>query len=286
MIDRRTVVTAAAGLAAAPVQIQAQAQAASFDIGKAADTLPAFARLTGNIKGGAVLRWHTGTIGAVLPGEAPKPLVAYDGLEKEVWTANCDGTFTTAYFDIGYFKNIGSTAPVESWNNPVTGDAVPPMTFRSGRFVATLNAGNFKRDIEVRGDDIMFTSRSTVAFPAMMKPEAYALESAGPLHFFSVVRADHGRISEATDPRVASAPLAWSYTLTTVWLPWMKMGGRPGAVVWTGIGGKYRDASDVPAGFKAFLDREQPDYLTNVEPWSEVRNMWGDYMRAHPPAKT
>lgn len=259
--------------------------AAEFDTGNSTQLLQAFARLTGTIAGGEVLRWHTGVISAVMPGAAPKPLVAYDGLEKEIWTANADGAFTTTYFDIGYFKALGGDQPMTTWENPLTGQSSLPMPFRSGKFGAVLRGADFKREIDVRGDDIWFTSRPTVAFPALLKPEAYPEESAGPLHFFSVVRVDRGRVSDATNAAIVSAPLAWSYTLTTVWLPWMKMGQRPGAAVWTGVGGKYASANDVPATFKTFLAREQANYLAAGEPWDELRNMWGDYMKAHPPTK-
>jgi len=261
------------------------ARAVTFDSSDPGETLPAFARLTGNIGGGTVLRWHTGVITAVMPGAAPVPLVAYDGLEKEIWIANADGTFTTTYFDIGYFKDAVSGAHLSAWLNPMTGTTTTPMAFRSGKYAATLKPADFKREIDVRDDDISFTNRSTVAFPAPMKPDVYPDESAGPLHFFSVIRSDRGRVSEVSSSTVRSAPLAWSYTITTVWLPWMKMGQRPGAVVWTGAGGKYRGPDQVPGSFKAFLDREQPNYLADGEPWADVRNMWGDYMKAHPPSK-
>lgn len=271
MIGRRAVLAAAACATAV--------RAESLD---ARPTLDAFARLTGDIGGGTALRWHPGVINAVMPGEAPRPLVGFDGLEKEVWTASADGSFATAYFDIGYFKDLSAGAPLASWTNPVTGGMTTPMPFRSGRFAATLRPGELDRTVDIRGDDLWFTSRPTVAFPSILKPDLYPEESAGPLHFFSVVRIDRGRLSEAIDIKIRSAALAWSYTLTTVWLPWMKMGQRPGAAVWTGVGGKYRSAAEVPPAFRDFLAREQPNYLDAGDPWSNVRNMWGDYAKAHP----
>jgi hypothetical protein len=275
-LRRRVVLAAPFGLGAR--------RACAFDPTDRSAALRAFAKLTGTVASGSALRWHTGTVYAVVPGAPPLPLVGYEGLEKEAWRSNDDGSFSTAYFDIGYFRAIGGGGPLSSWNNSITNAAVTPMAFRSGRYAATLRAETFERELNVRGNEIWFPNRASVAFPSLLKPELYPEESAGPLHHFSVARIDRGRVADVDNAALASAPLNWSYTLTTVWLPWMKMGQRPGSVVWVGIGGKYPAVDDVPATFRAFLDHEQPNYLTDAEPWQDVRNMWGDYMRAHPPS--
>jgi hypothetical protein len=279
-MDRRVMLGCVMATAIAP----RAARAAGFDLSDPAQGLLAFARLTGNAHGGAVLRWHAGIINAVQPGEKPVPLVTYEGLEREIWTPRPDGSFGTVYFDIGYFTDLATGERLRRWTNPLTKETVATMPFRSGRFAATLTPGSPPRAWQRRGDDVWVTSRPIVGFPALLTPETYPAESAGPFQYFSVVRTDRGRLSELADPEVASAPLAWSYTLTTIWLPWMRMGQRPGAVVWAGNGGKHASAEAVPEKFRAFLAEEQPDYLAADEPWSDVRTMWADYMKAHPPA--
>ena len=280
IMNRRSILATAAASAILP---RVSYGASVFDLNNPAQNLLAFAKLTGNSAGGIVYRWHTGIISAVMPGAPPKALVGYDGLEKEVWNKTPEGGFTTAYFDIGYFKDLSTGERLKVWKNPLTDETVPVMPFRSGRFTANLKAGTPERTWQQRGDDIWVMERPAVAFPAILKPELYPAESAGPLHFFSVVRTDRGRLSEISNPKITSAPLNWSYTLTTIWLPWMRMAQKPGAVVWSGTGGKYATASDIPATFSAFLAEEQPDYVTKTEPWDNVRNMWGDYMKQHPP---
>ncbi|MDX2143401.1 MAG: DUF1838 family protein [Rhodospirillaceae bacterium] len=283
-LRRRTLL----GSALAGVVAATSSHAAGLDLNDPVQNLLAFAKLTGNSAGGAVLRWHTGIINAVQPGEKPVPLVGYEGLEKELWASTKeggpDGSFTTTYFDIGYFTDLATGERLRRWTNPITKETLPTMPFRSGRFAAALKPGAPPRAWQRRGDDVWVTNRPVVGFPALLKPELYPAESAGPFQFFSVVRTDRGRLSEVSDPKVTSAPLSWSYTLTTIWLPWMRMGQRPGAVVWAGNGGKYAAPGDVPEKFRAFLAEEQPDYLSADEPLQDVRTMWADYMKANPPA--
>ncbi|MSO97066.1 MAG: DUF1838 domain-containing protein [Rhodospirillaceae bacterium] len=283
-IRRRNVLSIASSLTAALAGARTSWTADMLDLADPTQSLLAFSKLTGNSAGGIVYRWHTGIISAVQPGAAPKALVAYDGIEKEVWSKTPDGGFTTAYFDIGYFKDANSGARLAEWKNPLTDEVVKVLPFRSGRFAATLKPGTPTREWQQRGDDVWVVARPTVAFPALLKSDQYPAESAGPLHYFSVIRTDRGRLSDLARPEVTSAPLAWSYTLTTVWLPWMRMAQRAGSIVWAGTGGKYTSVDDIPASFKEFLALEQPDYLTATEPWPDIRNMWGDYMKLHPPA--
>ncbi len=278
-IHRRGILAGVAGSALAP-QL---AVAADLDLNDSAQSLLAFAKLTGNSAGGAVLRWHTGVINAVQPGQKPTPLVGYEGLEKEVWGVEADGAYSTAYFDIGFFTDLATGERLKMWSNPLTNETVETMAFHSGRFASTLKADGPKRVWQRRGDDVWTVSSPNVGFPSLLKPEVYPAESSGPFQFFSVVRTDRGRMSDLANQKLTSAPLTWTYTLTTVWLPWMRMGQRPGAVVWSGNGGKYHSAADVPEKFKVFLAEEQPDYLTNGQPWSGVRTMWADYMASHPP---
>ncbi len=279
IINRRTVLATATVSAILPRMSYATAP---LDLSDPTQNLLAFAKLTGNSAGGIVYRWHTGIISAVMPGAAPQALVGYDGLEKEMWVKAPGGGFSTIYFDIGYFKDLATGERLKVWKNPLTDETVPVLHFRSGRFTASLKPGTPERTWQQRGDDIWIVARPTVAFPAILKPALYPAESAGPLHFFSVIRTDRGRLSELSNPKVTSASLNWSYTLMTIWLPWMRMAQKPGAVVWSGTGGKYATAGDIPATFVAFLAEEQPDYVTKTEPWDNVRNMWGDYLKQHP----
>ena len=269
--------------ASRPVLAKSKDKTPKGDLADPQESLHAFVRLNGSLKGGPVYRWHTGVISAIMPGEPPLALVGYDGLEKEVYTANDDGSFTSAYFDIGYFKDLKTGERLTTWANPVTGATVDVIPFRSGRFAATLKPGEPLHLWNQRGDEVFVSQTSTTAFPNMMTPEAYPAESSGTKFFFSVVRVMRGRQNEVVDAKRDSVPLLWSYSLSTIWLPWMKMGQRPGSVQWSGHGGKYTGPAQIPREFRAFLAAEQPDYLTAKDPWMDMPSRWASYMRSHPP---
>jgi len=279
---RRNVLKLGAGMALGGALAHKSSAASAIDLSDPTQSLLAFAKLTGDSAGGSVYRWHTGIISAVQPGAGAKALVAFEGLEKEVWTKTVNDGFTTDYFDIGYFKDVDSGVRLTEWKNPLTDEVVKVLPFRRGRFAAKLLPDAKARAWQQRGDEVWVVTRPALVFPALLKPEEYPAESAGEPHHFSVIQTARGRLSDLSRPKVTSAPLFWSYTLTTVWLPWMRMAQRPGAVVWASSGGKYNSVNDIPASFKEFLASEQPDYLTATAPWPDTRNMWGEYKKLHP----
>jgi hypothetical protein len=79
------------------------------------------------------------------------------------------------------------------------------------------------------------------------------------------------------DPTVAATRTDYFYQATSDFLPWMKLGPRPGFLVWHEAGKKLFSLAEVPADTLAVLERIHPVWFQRPVPWEGFTNLFFQY---------
>ena len=88
-------------------------------------------------------------------------------------------------------------------------------------------------------------------------------------------------LRDVLDPALASVPTEYFYQATSDWLPWMKMGQRPGFVVWHEAGKKIFSLDDLPVRTRAAIEQIHPQWFNRPVPWEEFTNMFFLYRQKY-----
>jgi len=229
------------------------------------NNLRALVRMTASLRERDVPWWYDGTIYGVAPGENPRPLVRFEGMEL-YWMRHLDGG---AYELIGntvtFFRDLDGGDMIERFRNPYTGaeNAVPAAVqgggpgrgfnysvrgVRASRFLDQLPEKPLVLDWSFARD--MVWLHNTTAYPPGLPPPRLQRQTMfAPLKDFRNERRD-------------SLPAVFSSTVFMPWLKWMDMGERPGHLVWHASGAKLEDIGQLPAEYRRRAESEYPELLS------------------------
>ncbi len=107
----------------------------------------------------------------------------------------------------------------------------------------------------VRGDDLWIPTdvEATIEFP---KPAAPSIL----LNHYTTV---HGRLSDALNPDLASAPCEFNFQNVLKWEPFMRMGDHPGHMMSRAAGRKLESVDDLPADYLSMAERMHGQYIAD-----------------------
>ena len=89
--------------------------AVSGSVGEGKSTIIANTALAAARSGKRVLLWYQGTGLAALPGRVPAPLYRVQGLIRSIWTPQEDGSFSFSSYDLGFYGDLVTGAPLSSF---------------------------------------------------------------------------------------------------------------------------------------------------------------------------
>lgn len=247
----------------------APASPAALDLTSAAGQLDAFMRMRASNDGrDTFANWWT-TIFVVLPGERPREIMKMDGFNAGRFARRADGGWQFITREVGFYKDSRSGQILETWDNPFTSqknqvlhianDPVnsqynPPQPGEAGRFP-------FMRS----GDDVFCRVDVPLAYPNPLQPAEFPAESSGPMYTASEHFTFFAKASDLANRSLASVPCTWSWSRTGPWLPWMKMGTRPGFVLYSGHGRKFASFAELPADVREYTLKHFPAYQKSPE---------------------
>ena len=210
--------------------------------------------------------WH-GRIYADVPGERPRRLFDVVGMN----VARCvqvDGAWQLLSRELSYYLDPETGAPAHRWTNPWTSEEV-----------VVAHVANDPVQHQLGGPPAERVGARTVV--ALEIPLAYPNPLAGDPRFaphdpspgYSALEMFR---FESRDGRV---DLSWHRV--GPWLPWMKMGGRPGRLVYSATGRKLGGYSDLPGLVRSEIETRLPVYRHAPRCWLQQRNQtsWTTFRR-------
>lgn len=240
--------------------------AGPFDLGRPADALAAMLRMQARLDGADAPWWYFGRIYGLVPGQAPLPLVRYEGLEIMRLTATPEGEYAATGVTTSFFLDWHTREPLETFRNPLSGrtnKVIPNLiggkpgaaaVFYSERGVrpgrvpaADWRPGGLELAWDYHGGDVWLSHDRTYP-PGLPQPMGEA----------TVARA---READLHDRSRAFVPATFSSTYFAPWPAWLELAGQPGHVVWHADGVKLGTVAELPTRFRGWMDRRFPERL-------------------------
>jgi hypothetical protein len=239
----------------------------TLDLSRPEDNLTAWMKMRGSLEGQDVYFWFTGGIDVAIPGEAIRPFVTVETLIlRRTQRIGADGgvpTFHLTDWEASFYRDPDTGEVVDELRNPVTGAMVQPLHYREGPVTFEYTAARQPRLVGLET-------------PFAEKKEFPEETPATPLTVSSIAVME-SRLSQVLDPLLSSVPTSYSYQATSDWLPWMKLGQRPGYLVWHENGKKLFSLNELPADSLAALRRLHPVWFNRPVPWEGFTNLFFQY---------
>ncbi|MBE9179146.1 DUF1838 domain-containing protein [Oculatella sp. LEGE 06141] len=215
------------------------------------------------------LVWQ-GAIYAFIPGEKRSRLFKIVGMSASRCIATEAGGWDFTSRELTYYLDPESGEAIHQWQNPWTGETVPVMHVANNPV-----QGHFKGHFpaQVDGDETTFVFDLFPTYPNLLADDPkFADYSPNPTYqaaeLFKLT-VPTAELTQADIPSVSRLRLGWDRI--GPWLPWMKMGDRPGHLIYSAYGSKVSHFAELPqllqdeintrvplyqAAPKAFLDQD------------------------------
>ncbi|HMO38533.1 MAG TPA: DUF1838 family protein [Saprospiraceae bacterium] len=244
------------------------ASSVALDLDKPEDNLTAFVKMRASLKAGeeTVYYWK-GIIYSYIPGERGLPLFELEAYNV-ARIVPVEGGYQMLTREVALYKDLKTGEILEKWYNPfiqdtvnvvhVWNDPVNQQYLLKGRF------GDWGVPWMRMGDGrIAMYSDIFLLYPSPLKREAFPensrsdLYQASELFQFFINEAD---LNDASKQHVYSE-VGW--TRISDFLPWMRMGDRPGHLIYHCRGYKLMDGTfdALPAQVKAYVREHQPQFM-------------------------
>jgi hypothetical protein len=235
------------------------------DLSLPANNLRALVRMTASLTERDVPWWYDGTIFGVVPGENPRPLVKFEGMELYWMQHLPGGAYELTGNTVTFFRDVDTGAMLSEFRNPYTkaSVAVSPAVQGGGpgrgfnystkgiRFTRLLDQlpenplvldWTFARD--------MVWLHNWTRYPPGLPPPRWQQQT------MFASQADF------LNAKLDSVPVVFGSTVHMPWLKWLDMGDRPGHVVWHAGGAKLNSIDELPAEFRRRAEKEYPSLLS------------------------
>jgi hypothetical protein len=235
------------------------------DLALPENNLRALVRMTASLKERDVPWWYDGTIFGVVPGEHPRPLVKFQGMELYWMRHLADGAYELIGNTLTFFHDAETGALLAEFKNPYTGASNPVLPAVQGGgagrgFNYSVKGIRFTRMLEQLPEQPLILDwtfardmvwlHNWTRYPPGMPPPRWQQQTM----FASQKDFLNGRLD--------SVPVVFSSTVHMPWLKWMDMGDRPGHIVWHAGGAKLDSIDELPDGYRQRAEKDYPAMLT------------------------
>jgi hypothetical protein len=236
------------------------AKSAAYDIMKPENAGSAFVRLRGDTNGSDVIAdWHT-TVFIVEPGKRAMPIMRLDGFNVGRAIKKDDGTYQWLSREVAYYRDLKTGNILDKWENPLTGQTNDVLQVVNDPVNGTFG-GPRPMPWRVKGEDVFLSVDVPLSYPNALLPADFPEESTGPTYFATESFMFFAKLKDFANPKLTSVPSSYAWARTGPWLPWMKMGTRPGYVLYTGQGKKLKNASELDPVVREYTEKNYPDFM-------------------------
>ena len=268
----------------------AQTQTQTVDTSSAAGQLDSFMRIRATNDGREVFANWWVTVYAAIPGERPRELFRLDGFNVGRFVKAEDGSAQFITREVAYYRDLKTGEFLKEWTNPLTNEKNTVLHVLNdpvnSRWAAPKAGEPGRLPFMQSGDEVFLRLDVPLSYPNPLQPAEYPAESSGPTYVASEHFTFFAKTRDLADIKATSVPSTWAWARTGPWLPWMKMGVRPGNLIYSGHGRKFTKFDDLPADIRDFTKANSPRYMTSPATYvTPNETSWTYYKKQFPPAK-
>lgn len=263
-------VTAALGSVGLVLAI-ASAEARTLDLSDPNDVILVEQKLNCSLtEGETIVYWWQGSAYSRVPGEKDRHLFNVEGTNMRACKNFEDEKRGHGYRSVSrevlFYKDPGTNEILRTWTNPWTGEEVEvmqvandPVNMRRPSYAysedgkgRTFNATIVGNRVFTTGEAPLFYNNPLAGdYQDYVGNKYHAMEALN-----SYVYKDD--LLDSTKAKLEKYVLSWARF--SEWLPWMKMRGRTGMMIFSTVGGRVDSYDDLPSSLKDEIEANHPTY--------------------------
>jgi hypothetical protein len=230
--------------------------------------LEAYQRLSGSFDDRLVIWWMSGTRYGVVNVQS----TALYGMEVGMfhrWYRQPDGSFKAAFFELTYYTDLNTGELLHEFENPYTAKKNRVRHVRLGPEIRTLTTTGL-----ISPDNPMVhnyqsslgpavTSAGRVWIPTSVEATIKFPKPTAPTILLNLYTTVQGKLADAFNQKLVSAPCTFEFHNILKWEPWMQMGDHPGHMMSTASGRKMESLDELPASYIAMASEVHPRYIAD-----------------------
>lgn len=246
------------------------------------EQLTALAKARASTDGRAMTMWWVGDLYSWGPGETNKHLFGFEGLNV-ARAVSVDGGYELLARETAFYLDPRSREILSSWDNPMTEQSVDVVHVWNDpvnqRWMLEGPRGPFRIPMTQLGQRVCFNMDIPLAYPSPLPVADYPENSADDTYRALELFQFYAPIDELLDEATTSASCELSWMRMSPWLPWMRMGDRPGGLVFHCRGYKLDSYEQVPGRTRDYIAAHHPEYASAPQHWSEPNETSWTYFR-------
>jgi len=201
------------------------------------------------------------------------PILQFEGFNVARFQKAGNGTYDMLTREVSVYRNLNGEI-IDCWNNSALGA-------EEAEDVRVVHVQNDPVNFQVGGadyieldDTIAFRMEVLLAYPSSLPVDDYPEYSAGNTYQSVELFNFYADRADLEDPDQLSVPAHISWSRFGQYLPWMKMGQRPGKLVYHVQGYKVMEGWEgLPQDLREWVEENAPEHQDAPEFWG-----WGDNM--------
>jgi len=267
------------------------ANSLQLDLDKPEDNLKAFIKVRGSLTDNEeVIYYANGKIYGFVGGERDKPLMGFQmyNIARSIKTG--EGEYELLTNEVLLYTDLKTGEVLEKIENPYTKETVDvlhvwnsPVNQKQkldGKYGKWgVNHQKYGKDMICMNADIF------LAYPSALKVAEYPENSQSDLYEAAELFQFFFSEEEMNNPDMNSINCTISWTRIGPWLPWFKMGQRPGNMVYQGAGYKLMetDYDKMPKILTEYVMKNKPEYRHSPTEYSSPNETsWTYFKKMNP----
>ena len=255
----------------------------SLDLSSPEGNLRGFLKARASLDGEDTVTWFTGNVHAWIPGGKHTHLFGFEGYNVSR-VAEADGGYDLLTREAVFYLDPETRQILEKWKNPFIDDEVGVTHVWNDPVNQPLRLdgprGPFHVPVTGIGDDVFFNLDIFLAYPSPLPRAQFPENSQGDLYQAVELFQFYAKRSEIENESVLSAEAKVSWTRIAPWLPWMRMGDRPGQLVYHCRGSKLPGGyQDLPEWIKAYVESNDAKFASAPREFTQPNETSWTYFR-------
>lgn len=213
----------------------------------------------------------TGSIYAFVPGEKRRRLFKMVGMSVSRCLPVEENRWDFTSRELTYYLDPETEEKLQTWKNPWTEEDLPVMHVANNPI-----QGKFKGQFPAQVTDEMTTLTFDIfpAYPNPLSDPKFAEYCPDPDYQAAELFKFVVPTTELFDENLPSVSKLWlAWDRIGPWLPWMKMGDRPGHVIYSATGSKVADFDQLPQLLQDEINTRLPLYRHAPEALLDTEDM-------------
>jgi hypothetical protein len=217
------------------------------------------------------LTW-AGSIYALVPGEKRNRLFKMVGMSVSRCILTEEGSWDFTSRELTYYLHPETGEILRKWKNPWSGELLTVMHVANNP-VQGYFKGKFPAQVDGDSTTFVFDIFSTYPNPLAEEPK-FADYSPNPTYQAAELFKLTVPTEELLNPEILSvSKLQLCWDRIGPWVPWMKMGDRPGQLIYSAYGGKVNGISELPQILKDEINIRVPLYKNAPPSFLDVEDV-------------